>query len=51
MTDDEITECKEFAITVFTIDMIAEQAPTDEIATELIFLALSYGPPKNITTD
>jgi hypothetical protein len=48
MTDDGI---REFQIMVFTYDLIAGYASCPEEADELILLAASYGPPKNITTD
>jgi hypothetical protein len=37
-------EIRNFQIMVFTMDMIAEQAPTTQEADELIKLAASYEP-------
>lgn len=37
-------EARRFQIMVFTLDMITEQAPTEEIAEELTALAVSYEP-------
>jgi hypothetical protein len=48
MGADEI-ERRNFAIMVWTMDMIEDQAATTDEAAELIKLAASYGPPKNTT--
>jgi hypothetical protein len=48
-TPEEINEIRQFTITVFTCEAACNMAPTDEIASELIVLAASYGPSKTKT--
>jgi hypothetical protein len=50
-TPEEIAEIKRFTIVIFTYEAACAMARTEEIASELIVLAASYGPPRNITTE
>lgn len=49
MTDADRCECRNFAIMVWTTELLVGLAPTGREADEMIALAASYGPPKNST--